>query len=124
MYFGVYEKSYSVLNGGEDASEKPKTLWKTSIAGGLAGSFSWFLAYPLDTFKTTLFAEDYKNRRFNGFLDVAVKTTKNRGIKGIYSGVLVTSVRGFPVCGGIFTAYEMTKNGLVKFASSSQSTNL
>ena len=121
MYFAIYEKVYLMLSSENNHlnEPQPKTLLMTTISGGVAGSLSWFMAYPLDTFKTVLFAQDYKDRKFRGIIDAAIQTTKTKGIKGVYSGVVITSIRGFPVSGGIFTAYEMTKNSLVELAQGS-----
>ena len=71
IYFGSYETTYRLLSSQEDLN-RPKTLWMSLIAGGVAGTITWVFVYPLSTFQTILFADDFKSPKYKNYLDIAV----------------------------------------------------
>lgn len=79
--------------GEEESQETPFTL--AMVAGGIAGTTVDVVLFPLDTLKTRLQATD-------GFW-------KAGGFRGIYNGVLATSLGAAPGAAMFFGAYEGMK---------------
>jgi solute carrier family 25 (adenine nucleotide translocator) protein 4/5/6/31 len=76
-------------------------------SGGLAGAGSLLIVYPLDYARTRL-ASDVGSgeRHFSGLLDCLVKTTKQRGILGLYNGIGVSIVGIIPYRGVYFGLFD------------------
>lgn len=70
-----------------------KSLFNNLMSGGLAGSASMILAYPLDFARTRLATQvaDPKTgeKPFKGIGDCLVKTVRGQGITGLYRGTAV-----------------------------------
>merc|ERR1712109_178209 len=95
----------------KDAS--PAVKFATNIAsGGAAGTLSLLFVYSLDFARTRL-ANDAKGkggeRRFNGLIDVYVKTLKSDGIQGLYRGFTISCVGIFIYRGMYFGLYDSLK---------------
>jgi len=97
----------------------PKTAtqgrkFATNIAsGGCAGTMSLIFVYSLDYARTRL-ANDAKGkggeaRKFNGLIDVYVKTLKSDGIQGLYRGFTISAVGIFVYRGLYFGLYDTLK---------------
>merc|ERR550519_1739385 len=85
----------------------------TNIAsGGCAGVLSLTFVYSLDYTRTRL-ANDAKgkegSRKFNGIVDVYVKTFKSDGIWGLYRGFVISAVGIFVYRGMYFGLYDTLK---------------
>ena len=66
-----------------------KFIANNMAAGGLAGSLSLFVLYPLDFIRTRLATDTGKtgvDREFKGMGDVIMKIVKSDGVYGIYRG--------------------------------------
>lgn len=79
---------------------------KVTIAGGIAGVFSWLLILPLDFIKSRLQADHVTSPQYSGIKDCAVKTLRNEGLAAFYRGWLMVACRAFPVNAVIFLAYD------------------
>merc|ERR1719383_442023 len=98
------------------AVPKDSPMWKRLIAnstsGGIAGTLSLVVVYSLDYARTRM-ANDTKNkdgaRKFNGLLDVYVKTFKAEGIQGLYRGFAISAVGIFVYRGLYFGLYDSLK---------------
>lgn len=58
VYFYTYEYVMRLFAGGKSSSEA--NIMAAFIAGGLAGSNSWLLTYPVDYIKTVMQSQDLK----------------------------------------------------------------
>jgi len=85
---------------------------KNILSGGCAGSMSLTFVYSLDYCRTRL-ANDAKTkdgtRKFNGMVDVYVKTIKSDGIQGLYRGFVISCVGIFIYRGMYFGLYDSLK---------------
>merc|ERR1711970_931016 len=95
----------------KDASAATK--FATNItSGGVAGTLSLTFVYSLDYARTRL-ANDAKGkdgvRKFNGLVDVYVKTIKSDGIQGLYRGFVTSCVGIFVYRGMYFGLYDSLK---------------
>merc|ERR1712111_182457 len=94
--------------------DAPQALkFATNIAsGGAAGTMSLLFVYSLDYARTRL-ANDAKGkdgaRKFNGLVDVYVKTLKSDGIQGLYRGFTISAVGIFIYRGMYFGLYDTLK---------------
>jgi solute carrier family 25 (mitochondrial carnitine/acylcarnitine transporter), member 20/29 len=69
VYFYSYEYIMRLFAGGKSSSEAP--IMGAFLAGGLAGSNSWLLTYPVDYLKTVIQSQDLKHLRYRGVLHCA-----------------------------------------------------
>ncbi|CAC5396190.1 SLC25A45_47 [Mytilus coruscus] len=110
--YGLYSLSYESLRqtmiqyGWTDS----KGIIAELIAGGCAGTVTWFSIMPFDVIKSR-YQADLK-REYKGILDCVYKSYKQEGITVFYRGCLVTCLRAFPVNAVIFLLYSKTLNYL------------
>ena len=106
--YGLYTLTYEALRqtmiqkGWTDS----KGVMAELIAGGCAGTFTWFSIMPFDVVKSR-YQADMKNE-FKGIIDCVYKSYQEEGITVFYRGCLVTCLRAFPVNGVIFLVYSNT----------------
>jgi hypothetical protein len=112
--FGLYFSSYDLLC--DTLKEKATYLpnWGSSVlAGGVSGSVTWALVYPIDIAKTVIqtmpLETSPKNRRM---LFILQNLVKEHGPMYLFRGLGVTVLRAFPVNGMIFPVYELCIYGL------------
>lgn len=74
------------------------------VAGGCAGAISWLVSFPLDCVRAGVQGQnlDAGTKSWQVFTNLM----KERGIRGLYSGVTPSIVRAFLVSGSRFSAYE------------------
>ncbi|CAP29764.2 Protein CBG10209 [Caenorhabditis briggsae] len=92
---------------------KPSVFQKTLEAvfrGGITGCMSMMIVYPTEQVKTLsqLLNKDGKPV-FNGPVDVIRKTLKEKGVRGLYSGLPILLIGNFPVTGCRFGTFEGLK---------------
>lgn len=114
FYFMLYEEVAKILKGGSD---DPITPLQGFLAGGTTGVLSWVLTFPTDTLKSIAQTEelDAGKRLYKGYFDMVRTIIKTEGIKKLYNGLLVVTLRGFPVNAVTFLCYEIARseiNGL------------
>ncbi|KAL5271963.1 hypothetical protein ACHWQZ_G000230 [Mnemiopsis leidyi] len=99
FFFGGYEGGKMVLlNSPEEVS-----LWKTAVAGGVGGTLSWGLSYPIDV---------VKSRVQVGVLSpwsTVRDIYSELGLRGFFRGITPCLIRAFPGCGALFVAVDFTK---------------
>ncbi|XP_064484642.1 mitochondrial basic amino acids transporter-like [Ornithodoros turicata] len=101
--FGVYFASYEFLVRKTSEKGGPVSNLELMMAGGLAGVFSWIVSYPCDVVKSRLQVDGMEGpRRYNSFLDCAVKSYKNEGVTSFTRGLNSTLLRAFPTNAAIF----------------------
>jgi len=68
------------------------------LAGGCAGASTELIVYPLDFARTRLATDLLSSkgkRRYSGLIDALIKNYKADGVKGCYSGYVISSVGMF-----------------------------
>lgn len=89
-----------------------KFLIGNCISGGTAGSISLLVLHPFDLVRTKL-ATDNKNnsgnRKYKGAFDCINKVYKNDGVKGLYSGIMISIVGIFAYRAIYFGGYDTFK---------------
>jgi solute carrier family 25 carnitine/acylcarnitine transporter 20/29 len=98
LYFGIYDYCKKAFR----SETGQLSIAGQLSAGGLAGSASWVLTYPLDVIKTRMQA-DGAHQSIKGCSQHLWNT---KGLRGFYSGVTPCAIRAFPVNAVIFAIYE------------------
>lgn len=111
LNFAFKDSIKAIFATPKTASQQRK--FATNIAsGGAAGTMSLLFVYSLDYARTRL-ANDAKGkdgaRKFNGLVDVYVKTLKSDGIQGLYRGFTISAVGIFIYRGMYFGLYDTLK---------------
>ena len=114
LYFTQYESFCGFLQKYSGIDSGSRSLFHSALAGGIVGSLNWGLTYPLDTFKSVSQTDCPKNPKYSSYLNLVKRVTLEKGIRGIYSGLTVTMIRGFPVNAAIFSSHQTTKEYLQK----------
>ena len=68
----------------------------------ISGVISWIVIIYLDVVKSRIQADDPLNPKYNGMMDCFRKCYKEGGIKTFGRGMLVMSLRAFPLNGATF----------------------
>lgn len=123
MYFATYDyvkdrvNSFLAAQAGVDHSldetsafpQHTHTWIASAFAGGVSGSLTWGIIYPVDVIKsriqTTPFSTPPEELRF---MAVGRAIVAKQGYKALWRGLTVTLLRAFPVNGIIFPVYEFT----------------
>lgn len=100
--FGVYFLTYEILT----QSKEPISTARMLLAGGLAGTASWIISYPLDVIKSRIQAET--NKRYNGALDCYRQSVSSEGYMCLYRGLNSTILRAFPTNAMTFAVVTWT----------------
>lgn len=100
--FGVYFLVYEVLT----QSKEPISTCRMLLAGGLAGTASWVISYPLDVIKSRMQAES--RSRYTGALDCFRQSVNAEGYGCLYRGLNSTILRAFPTNAATFAVVTWT----------------
>ncbi|XP_062871595.1 mitochondrial carnitine/acylcarnitine carrier protein [Trichomycterus rosablanca] len=91
----------------------PITYTQTYLAGMLAGVFTTVIVAPGERIKCLLQVQTISGQmKYAGPLDCAVKLYKEKGIRSVYKGTVLTLIRDVPSTGLYFLTYEYLKNVL------------
>ncbi|GAB5369083.1 hypothetical protein AAMO2058_001374800 [Amorphochlora amoebiformis] len=102
VYFGAYElMSRSLTKKGEKAS----TL-AIIAGGGMAGLSYWSAIMPFDVIKSKMQTVSAGEAQFPGVIETASKIFNKSGVRGFYTGLLVTAPRAILSNAVIFTTYD------------------
>eukprot|EP01102_Stenamoeba_stenopodia_P020699 TRINITY_DN8169_c0_g1_i1.p1 TRINITY_DN8169_c0_g1~~TRINITY_DN8169_c0_g1_i1.p1 ORF type:complete len:373 (+),score=70.88 TRINITY_DN8169_c0_g1_i1:142-1260(+) len=144
VYFGVYEllkhkfsqlsflRSSSVVTSNpilphRHAHHTPKETSASPLAilfaGGFAGMAAWFASFPLDVIKSNIQGQSLdaianKSPDRKRFWNVSMERWQNVGLRGFYSGIVVSIVRAFFVSSSRFAAYELAVHFMTSAATS------
>jgi solute carrier family 25 (mitochondrial carnitine/acylcarnitine transporter), member 20/29 len=81
----------------------------SAIAGGLSGSLTWAIVYPVDLIKsriqTAALTTPHSQLRM---IHVATNIVQQHGVSHLFRGLNITLLRALPVNGTIFPVYEFT----------------
>lgn len=109
VYFGTYECMRELLHPGcrKNGQESVSTML---VSGGLAGSLSWLVCYPMDVVKSRLQAQGAGGARpqYAGIMDCIRTSARQEGMQVFWRGLNASLARAFLVNGAIFSAYEMS----------------
>ncbi|RWS06021.1 mitochondrial carnitine/acylcarnitine carrier protein-like protein [Dinothrombium tinctorium] len=94
------------------------TYTQVFIAGMISGLGSVLVITPSERVKCLIQAEEgSSHRKYKGAFDCTFKILKTEGLKGMFKGTAITSVREIPASGLYFLTYEWLKNHLSKESS-------
>jgi len=127
IYFPVYHILKEAIGRNNDDENNTNSInkessvslwWSSALAGGLAGSLSWIIVYPVDVIKSRIqsLPIDTKVAKKKSFYFIARNIYQNEGgiIPLIFSrGLAITILRAFPVNGTIFFVYEFVNQWLM-----------
>ncbi|KAG8240355.1 hypothetical protein J437_LFUL000830 [Ladona fulva] len=101
-YFLSYElitRKVNVLSG-----QKQLSTPQMAMAGGVAGTISWVLTYPIDVLKSRLQADGMDGpAKYKGVVDCLTKSIKTEGYGFLVRGLNSTIIRAFPTNAACFT---------------------
>ncbi|KAI5923809.1 calcium dependent mitochondrial carrier protein [Camillea tinctor] len=92
----------------EDA--QPSTF-ATGLMGASSGAFGASIVYPLNVLRTRLQTQGTQMHpaRYTGIWDVANKTIRNEGVRGLYKGLMPNLLKVAPALSITWMVYENTK---------------
>ncbi|XP_046418929.1 mitochondrial basic amino acids transporter isoform X1 [Neodiprion virginianus] len=97
--YGIYFFTYEALT--RSSSPAPISTFNMLMAGGLAGTASWIVTYPVDVIKSRLQAE--VTGRYSGALDCLRQSVSAEGYACLFKGLNSTIIRAFPTNAATFT---------------------
>lgn len=105
--FSSYFVTYELLTRNSDNA--PVSTLRTLLAGGLAGTASWVLTYPIDVIKSRLQVDGMSGQsKYTGALDCLKKSISAEGYGFLSRGLTSTIVRAFPTNAACFTVVTWT----------------
>ncbi|KAF8318377.1 mitochondrial carrier [Clavulina sp. PMI_390] len=111
-------------DGSQPSSRKKKSqgrIWRTFIAGGVAGSVAKTAVAPLDRVKILFQASnpDYLKYSGNwtGLAQAIRQIRRNDGLRGLFQGHSATLLRIFPYAAVKYVAYDQAHNYLMPTAA-------
>ncbi|RYP28305.1 hypothetical protein DL767_007265 [Monosporascus sp. MG133] len=106
-YVAYMAKKYGVHE--EDA--QPNTF-ATGIMGASSGAFGASVVYPLNVLRTRLQTQGTSMHpaRYTGIWDVANKTVRNEGVRGLYKGLMPNLLKVAPALSITWMVYENAKH--------------
>ena len=123
-YFWNQQQHHSVSAEAAAASYDPThrhshTWLASALAGGIAGSTTWGVVYPIDVVKTKIQTAplDTPLKELK-ITKIASSIVAQHGWRRLFRGLGITLVRAFPVNGTIFPVYEFTLHQINKHMSS------
>ncbi|KAG7204993.1 hypothetical protein KM043_005378 [Ampulex compressa] len=102
--YGTYFLTYEALT--RTSSDEPVSTARMLLAGGLAGTASWVISYPLDVVKSRIQAES--SNRYSGAWDCFRQSIKAEGYSCLYRGLNSTILRAFPTNAATFAVVTWT----------------
>ncbi|XP_024915217.1 solute carrier family 25 member 45 isoform X2 [Cynoglossus semilaevis] len=111
--FGLYFLPYEFTRKALTATGKDSDTFAVLVAGGVAGVTSWCLATPMDVIKSRLQMSGAGGPEYRGFLHCIRVSVREEGVRVLFKGLLLNSLRAFPVNAVTFLSYE----SLMKFFS-------
>lgn len=103
--FGLYFLIYDNLNKYFIQSKLFDKQMSSLLAGGTGGSLTWLAIMPLDVVKSHMQA-DIDGKIYKNTMTCIKTIYKASGIKGFFTGIVITCIRAFPTNAAIFFTYE------------------
>ena len=90
LNFSFKERVTMMLNVNESKSRKSEFVFKSILAGGIAGCSTALIVYPLDFARTRMgvdLGNTLEQRQFSSLSDCIRKVYRSDGIRGVYAGL-------------------------------------
>lgn len=84
----------------------PTGTFAILMAGGVAGVVTWCFATPMDVVKSRLQMSGAGGREYSGILHCMRLSIREEGVRVFFKGLLLNSMRAFPVNAVTFLSYE------------------
>lgn len=84
----------------------PAGTFAVLMAGGVAGVVTWACATPMDVVKARLQMVGAGGQAYRGVLHCIQESARQEGVRVFFKGLLLNSVRAFPVNAVTFLSYE------------------
>ncbi|KAI1278510.1 mitochondrial carrier domain-containing protein [Xylaria sp. FL0933] len=106
----TYIQYKAKATGCHEEDAQPSTF-ATGIMGASSGAFGASVVYPLNVLRTRLQTQGTSMHpaRYTGIWDVAQKTVKNEGVRGLYKGLMPNLLKVAPALSITWMVYENTK---------------
>lgn len=105
--FGTYFYAYELMTriSSENGEPGPPiSTFHMLLAGGLSGTLSWVITYPIDVVKSRLQADGCGGvYKYTGFMDCLKKSITSEGYGVLTRGLTSTILRAFPTNAATFT---------------------
>nr|XP_028565985.1 solute carrier family 25 member 47 isoform X2 [Podarcis muralis] len=103
----VYFLTYNVLcdwltPAGKDRAD----LWAVLLSGGCAGVLAWGTATPMDVIKSRMQVDGEGLRRYSGLVHCVRDSVREEGVRVLFKGLGLNSIRAFPANMMVFFTYE------------------
>ncbi|XP_075949153.1 solute carrier family 25 member 45 [Anarhichas minor] len=104
--YGLYFLPYEVTRKALTKSGKEPGTFAIMMAGGMAGVVTWAFATPMDVVKARLQMSGAGGREYTGVLHCMRVSYREEGARVFFKGLLLNSLRAFPVNAVTFLSYE------------------
>lgn len=76
------------------------------LAGGCAGALGWATATPMDVLKARMQADGQGQPKYTGLIQCARESIREEGVRVLFKGLGLNSLRAFPTNMIVFFIYE------------------
>lgn len=106
LFLSTYFTSYEIAK--KYCSDLFPSAISIPLAGGISGATGWLVSFPLDCIKSNIQGRNFENlsQTKSNFLTIGKQLLLEKGIKGLYSGLVPSLLRAFVVSSSRFSAYE------------------
>ncbi|KAM6981700.1 solute carrier family 25 member 45 [Tautogolabrus adspersus] len=104
--YGLYFLPYEVTRKALTEDGKQPGTFAILMAGGIAGVVTWAFANPMDVVKARLQLSGAGGREYSGVLHCMRVSVREEGLRVFFKGLLLNSLRAFPVNAVTFLSYE------------------
>ncbi|XP_029362261.1 solute carrier family 25 member 45 [Echeneis naucrates] len=104
--YGLYFLPYEVTRKALTESGTQSGTFAILMAGGIAGVVTWAFATPMDVVKARLQMSGAGGREYTGVLHCVRVSVREEGLRVFFKGLLLNSLRAFPVNAVTFLSYE------------------
>lgn len=104
--FGSYFLTYEYLTRSDDPN--PVSTLSMLISGGIAGTVSWVVVYPIDVIKSRMQIDGVGEIKYKNSFDCLRKSVSREGYRFLYKGFSPTILRAFPVNAATFAVVTWT----------------
>eukprot|EP00164_Ancoracysta_twista_P003618 GFYU01004847.1.p1 GENE.GFYU01004847.1~~GFYU01004847.1.p1 ORF type:complete len:317 (+),score=40.50 GFYU01004847.1:93-1043(+) len=113
-FFGSYETTRHLLAKlsteyrGVTKTVDDLNAWELLLAGGVAGTFGWSVAFPFDVCKSRAQVQSHIYGHMWSF-QILAHIVRTEGVRTLYRGVSTAMVRAFPANAALFAGYETSR---------------
>uniref|UniRef100_A0A8D0BS87 Solute carrier family 25 member 47 n=1 Tax=Salvator merianae TaxID=96440 RepID=A0A8D0BS87_SALMN len=103
VFFLTYSAMCDCLT--PDGKNRPDS-WAVLLSGGCAGVLAWGTATPMDILKSRMQADGEGYRKYSGLMHCAKDSIREEGLRVLFKGIGLNSLRAFPTSMVMFFTYE------------------